>query len=264
MPDYSNPYFGSPSYQDLQRIADTEVEHARHTPGVVIHARVFTADDPATVGWPALHHRLVRGETISLRAVTRAVLDKAEAQFADLSPTVHSWNFHFGRAEDIADRCRAIAAGLPEGIEVRHPDAEDELEAAQAFMEAQGIAPFSKPALAGDLFPAWLTTLHDRATGDLVATGFAAMTHNHFSRWRNTAWVGLIAVAPNQRGKGLGRVVNALSIVAALDLPGADSVMEFVGPTNGTSARMVAGCGVLNDPDRHVVMLSCGGARLTR
>ena len=78
-------------------------------------------------------------------------------------------------------------------------------------------------------------------------------------------WGGLVAVDDAQRGKGLGRLINAMMVVAAFRDLGASHVYELVSATNEVSRRMVEACGL-----RHAPELVCGlatreqAARFTR
>ncbi len=86
------------------------------------------------------------------------------------------------------------------------------------------------------------------ASGRIVATAHANMSFSDHSKYRSTAWVGLIAVTAQQRGRGVGRYVNALAITAAVNVLGAHTVVEFVRADNTPSRRMIESCGLRLDP----------------
>jgi predicted acetyltransferase len=77
--------------------------------------------------------------------------------------------------------------------------------------------------------------------------------------------VGLVSVAPDQRGQGLGALANALLVQASVNELGASHVYEMVAPDNVASRRMIESSGLVLRPD-----LICGvgvpqaAARLTR
>lgn len=259
------PYYGDAQSQALQRRADEGVEPARNMPGVVMHARAFSVDDTDAAGWQVLRERLSQEGMVILRAATLDQIAQAETKLADLTSSQHVWNFHYGDADSVNAASRPIAdTALPPGLELTRPTTDAELHQAQAFMAQQGIAPFSKPALKGAFLPTVFLALSDADSKSIVATGLAAMPHNRFSPWHKTAWVGLIAVDPDRRGLGLGKVINAHTALAALDALNANGVMEFVGPTNQASARMVTSCGCPSDPNRQVVLFSQNSDRPTR
>ncbi|CCM75884.1 conserved hypothetical protein [Rhizobium mesoamericanum STM3625] len=117
----------------------------------------------------------------------------------------------------------------------------------QACMAEHGIAPFSGALLAGKIVPAVTLALVD-AYGDIVATAHANIPLNGHSKHRGTTWVGLIAVAAQQRGNGLGRLINALAVGAAFETLCAHEVVVFVHADNTVSRRMIEACGLRLDP----------------
>ncbi|WP_051177141.1 GNAT family N-acetyltransferase [Rhizobium mesoamericanum] len=114
-------------------------------------------------------------------------------------------------------------------------------------MAEHGIAPFSGALLAGKIVPAVTLALVD-AYGDIVATAHANIPLNGHSKHRGTTWVGLIAVAAQQRGNGLGRLINALAVGAAFETLCAHEVVVFVHADNTVSRRMIEACGLRLDP----------------
>lgn len=266
MPDPTDPYFGTDEVRELQRLRDHEVARMQDTPGAVAHSRVFTADDPERLGWDQIEARLQDEGTISLRCVHPDITDQAMARLAHLSPSLHIWDVFIGDASAITAASGPIAnAALPDGLR-RLPLAEltpQVLRAAQEFLVASGISPFSATLLAGEIVPARMTVIVD-TDNKIAATGLAVMPHNRFSRFACTGWVGLIAVAPDWRGMGLGKTVDAICGMDAIRHLGADSAMEFVAPDNAASRAVVQSCGYALQPEMHTVMISRSETRLTR
>jgi L-amino acid N-acyltransferase YncA len=96
------------------------------------------------------------------------------------------------------------------------------------------------------------------ANGAIAACGHAYFPHNRHSPFSRHAWVGLVAVAQAQRGKGLGRLVNAMLLDAAARELQAGHVYELVGASNTASRKMVESCGLRLADD-----LLCGVATPT-
>lgn len=101
--------------------------------------------------------------------------------------------------------------------------------------------------------------------GRLVAIAFAHHRCNATNPHHGTAWVGLVAVAPDWRGRGAGRSVTARSVTGAVALLGATRVQAFARAGNTASCRMIEGCGLRLDPD-HVsgIAQPAGAATFTR
>jgi len=87
----------------------------------------------------------------------------------------------------------------------------------------------------------------------VVATAHGYMPHNAFSPYRGYAWGGLVAVAETHRGRGLGKLVNALMIERVLKELGASHIYELVSASNVPSRRMVEACGLTLE-----LTLTCG------
>jgi RimJ/RimL family protein N-acetyltransferase len=81
------------------------------------------------------------------------------------------------------------------------------------------------------------------------------MPHNAYSPYHDYAWGGLVAVAEPHRGKGLGKVINALMIDRVFRDLKASHIYELVSASNVVSRRMVEACGLRLEP-----ALTCGMA----
>ena len=90
------------------------------------------------------------------------------------------------------------------------------------------------------------------------------MTHNRHSPFYKSAWVGLIAVDPEHRGLGLGKLVDAICNLAAVTELEAASTMEFVAQDNAPSRAMLESCGLRQVVGKSVVMFSTSEDRITR
>lgn len=261
-----SPYFGEPKIQALQKARDEQVAELIDMPGAVIHARTFSSDDPAQLGWDRLRSCMADEGMITLRGVDAQTVATGRAELSSFDPKFHLWDLFMADAKTIRDVCAKIAdIGLPDDL-LRVPD--DELTAqkareVQVFLTDQGISPFSTDALLGKLFPARLIALQN-IDGRIVAAGFAAMTHNRHSPFFKSAWVGLIAVDPVLRGLGLGKYMDALCNLLAVTELGAESTMEFVAQDNVPSRAMLESCGLRQVEGKSVVMFSTSADRITR
>ncbi len=261
-----SPYFGNPKIQALQKARDKQVSELADRPGAVLHARTFSSDDPRVLGWNHLRKVMSEEGMITLRGVDDPTIEIARLELAEFAPTLHFWDLFMANANNIRDVCGSLAsADFPSGV-TRVPDAELTSEKArevQAFLTEQGVSPFSANALLGLLFPARLVVLQ-HLDGRLAAVGFAAMTHNHHSTFFRAAWVGLIAVDPDLRGLGLGKQIDAICNLAAIEELGAEATMEFVAKDNVPSRAMLESCGLRQVKGKSVVMFSTTTDRITR
>lgn len=262
----TDPYFGDEALRQLQRVQDAAVEEHKELPGAVIHARTFSSDDLGQLGLDRLHREMARNGRITLRGARAAEREAAAEALQEFGAAQHHWDLFLGDAAALEEACRPhVKRSLPKGLRLLSVEELDDaaLHRAQVFMDRQGVSPFSKDALAGRLFPAKLLVLCDREE-EVVGTAFAAMTHNSYSPFKGFAWVGLIAIHPDLRGQAMGKYMDALGNLAAIEDLGAQATMEFVAQDNLPSRRMLEACGLRQDPERGVTMFSRSAVRLTR
>lgn len=261
-----SPYFGNEKVRALQKARDEQVPELSDLPGAVVHARTFSSDDPVKLGWDHLRKIMSEEGMVTLRGADDATIEIAKEELSDFDPTLHVWDLFMADAMTVRDVCgRIVQSGLPDGVKRISVDAmtPQKAQEVQAFLADQGVSPFSTDALLGKLFPARLIALH--ASDDrIVAAGFGAMTHNLHSPFFKSAWVGLIAVDPELRGLGLGKLVDAMCNLAAVTELGAVSTMEFVAQDNAPSRAMLESCGLRQVEGKSVVMFSTSADRITR
>ena len=263
--DFS-PYFGDPKIRALQKARDDQVAELKVMPGAVVHARIFSSDDPTKLGWDCLRERMAKEGMITLRGVDDSTIETAREELSGFDPKMHFWDLFMADRQTVCDVCgKIVNSGLPDGVmRVPYNDITPEkAQSVQAFLSDIGVSPFSTDALLGQLFPARLVVLENQE-GRIVSAGFAAMTHNHHSPFFESAWVGLIGVDPMYRGHGLGKLVDAIANLAAVTDLDAESTMEFVAQDNVPSRAMLESCGLQQVEGKSIVMFSTSSDRLTR
>jgi GNAT superfamily N-acetyltransferase len=261
-----SPFFGDQEIQTLQRARDDQAAELADVPGAVVHARTFSSDDPVKLGWDRIRKVMAEEGKITLRGVDEATIELASRELRSFKPQLHFWDLFMADAHTIREVCeRIIRSGFPADVtQVPHEGLfPEKVREVQEFLSKQGVSPFSTVALLGELFPARLTVLQ-HTNGDIAAAGFAAMTHNRHSAFSSAAWVGLIAVDPKLRGLGLGKLVDAICNLSAVEELGAQSTMEFVARDNAPSRAMLESCGLSQVEGKSVVMFSTSADRITR
>ena len=261
-----SPYFGTDKVMALQQARDEQVAALADLPGAVVHARTFSSDDAAKLGWDYLKRIMSEEGLVTLRGADDATVEVAKEKLKDFDPKLHIWDLFMADAEIIRDVCgKIVHGGLPDDVK-RISDSSmtpQKAQEVQAFLTEQGVSPFSTDALLGNLFPARLIAF-ENSDERIVAAGFAAMTHNRHSPFYKSAWVGLIAVDPKLRGLGLGKLVDAIcNLVAVTELQAA-STMEFVAQDDAPSRAMLESCGLRQVKGKSVVMFSTSEDRITR
>ena len=207
-------------------------------------------DDIAAFGWPAVFDVLKRDGIIGLRMVAADQLPEIIERLASRGFRLDLWDvFTASAAEALPMTRQVLSHGLPSGL--TRLALGDEADGApvrrvQEFLLQNDIAPFSGAMLVGAVVPATTIVLADES-GAVVACAHSYMPHNEFSPFRNAAWGGLVAVAESQRGRKLGRYVNALMVEEAFAALNADMIYEIVSASNLPSRRMVEASGLRLD-----------------
>jgi RimJ/RimL family protein N-acetyltransferase len=251
-------YFGTEGQRRLQTTSEAAEELIRATPGACQNCRMMGCDDIDRLGWDRIDEWLARDGCIGFRLIPVARLKELRENLAARGYRFDTWDVFVADRASGLEACEPIlAAGLPDGFaEAEKPvDPEgEELARWQALMAAAGVVPFSGSMLAGAIRSASTVAILNRA-GAPAAVAHTYMPHNAYSSHHRHAWGGLVAVADEHRGMGLGTAINARAVTTAFRQLGASHVYELVSATNVPSRRMVAACGLALDPE-----VFCGAA----
>ncbi|TPI31989.1 GNAT family N-acetyltransferase [Mesorhizobium sp. B3-2-1] len=251
-------YFGTDHQQALQRRTHEKRHWIAATPGIYNAGRFMGVDDPDRLPWSALETMLGRDGLLGLRMISPQQAVRCFPRLEAMGCRIDTWDILTGEPHDAGRRAQAIIArGMPGGIAMRSPltNAKSaDTRSVQQFLAAHGLAPFPGTMLAARP-PRAMTIVLGDDRGRIAATGHTYFPHNTHSPFCDHAWLGLVAVAEPWRGKGLGRLVNALLVDCAFSELGARQVYEMVAPSNQVSRRMAEGCGL-----RHAADLRCGVA----
>ena len=252
-------YFGTETQQRLQAQAEASVDFITATPGACQSGRMMGCDDPDRLGWERIDAFLERDRVCGFRLIPASKVEELRSRLSKRDYAFDTWNVFVG------DHATALAASevilsreLPDGLTNLEGPTDPESEYTgriQALMWAAGLVPFSGSLLAGSLARTTTTAIGDDS-GNVVAAAHAYLPHNAYSSYHRYAWGGLVAVAEAQRGKGLGKYLNACVIVSAFRYLDATHIYELVSATNTPSRRMVESCGLRLEP-----ALVCGSAR---
>lgn len=261
-------YYGNETQQRLQAQAEASADTVQRTPGACQTGRTMGCDDPDRLGWDQIDAFLERDGVCGFRLIPAASVDDLRSRLSQRDFRFDSWDVFLADRASALTACDAIlSAGLPEGLRSLAPPTQPVdayTVAIQTLMAASGVVPFSGSLLVGAFGPASTVAAAD-AGGTIVAAAHGYLPHNAFSPHARYAWGGLVAVAPEQRGRGLGNFINARMIVDVFHGLDATHVYELVSPTNLPSRRMVMSCGLRPDPS-HVcgIAVPSDGVRFTR
>ncbi|MCO5063628.1 MAG: GNAT family N-acetyltransferase [Rhizobiaceae bacterium] len=255
-------YFGTEAQQRLQAQAEASVDFITSTPGACQNGRMMGCDDPERLGWDRIDAFLDRDGACGFRLIEAGKVDEIKSQLLDRAYRLDTWDVFVADQKAATAACEAILSrrlpdDLAELVLPTDPLGEP-VKRAQALMGTAGIVPFSGSFLTGSCGPAKTVALGNGAK-DVVAAAHCYMPHNAYSPFQSYAWGGLVAVAENLRGNGLGNFINARMIISAFRDLGATHIYELVSATNTASRRMVEACGLRLEP-----ALVCGAATPAR
>lgn len=248
-------YFGTDTQQRLQAQAEESEEFIAHTPGACQAGRTMGCDDPTQFGWDRIGEIVERDGVCGFRLVDTADVPEIRSKLLARGCRFDTWDVF------LAERNAALLASseiatepLPSGLSLWTTTVDPESEQikdTQAMMASAGLVPFSGSMLTGKIGRSVTTIIGDEA--GVVATAHGYMPHNAFSPYKSYAWGGLVAVTETHRGRGFGRLVNALMIERVFRELGASHIYELVSASNVPSRRMVEACGLSLEPT-----LACG------
>ncbi len=260
-------YFGTDKQVVLQRRADELHGWLYSTPGCCHAGRFCATDDEHLLGWDTIEEALRRDEVFGFRLRPAAQREAISRHVQTLGYQLHTWNVFHSDANNLLAPAHGFAnEPLPSDLTehtLEPGDADTCVLEIQKFLSSNGIAPFSARLLRSELGQAATPYIRD-SSGQVIACAHAYLPHNRYSPYEKTAWVGLVAVAAQQRGRRLGTRINARSICLAIEALGANAVYELVAPDNDASRRMVESCGLALRPDLMCGIAMAGEQRFTK
>ncbi len=259
-------YLGNETQVRLQRKADEWSDWLYDTRGACHPGRFLGTDEPEALGWDVIKRHLRDDRVFGFRMIAAEDVDALNDRLADLGFRIDFWDVYSGAADRIlAAAGPLINLPLPEGLSlIDKTDLKDAetVRHIQECMLRNGVAPFSGKLLSGASIPC-CTIAVCNAHGSAVATAYGYLPYNRHSRHEKTAWGGLVCVDKSQRGKGLGKLVNALMLRGCVTDLGAERVQQFVSSDNESSRRMVEHCGLQYDPSVKCGIATSAGERFT-
>jgi GNAT superfamily N-acetyltransferase len=248
-------YFGTEIQQRLQAQAEKSADFIARTPGACQAGRTMGCDDPKQFGWGRISEIVQRDGVCGFRLIGTDDVPDIRSELESRACRFDTWDVFVAERDLAVEASRMVATQpLPAGLSVWATSDDPEstqIKDAQDMMATAGLVPFSGSMLTGQIGRS-VTVIIGGESG-VAATAHGYMPHNHFSSYTRYAWGGLVAVAEAHRGKGLGKLVNALMVERVFRELGATHVYELVSATNIPSRRMVEACGLRLEPT-----LTCG------
>lgn len=243
-------FVGTDSKVGIQKRMQERQSWIAETPGAVNGGRVLSFDDPERVGWGKVAELANEDNLTVFLAVSEGeILAKIKSHLGPHWKT-QAWLVYLGAPEPVVAASRAIidAYELPSGWRIdayERPD-DRQIDAVQCLNASTGIAPYPAFYSRGEVCRVVTICLSD-AAGGLVATASAAMRHHGRSRLGGYLFAGMVSVSLENRGRGLGKLVNAVTLAESQTRFGWQMVCEQVVPDNRASRAMIEACGLRHD-----------------
>lgn len=239
----------------------------RDMPDIANGGRVMNYLMPEATGWDEIGTYLEQDGVVALNAQPRNTIEKDALEAFGPAYDYPTWDVYMGTDEDILAQCRRFLGSheLPEGWRVACLDCPDDdtLEAIQTLNLETGVAPYPAFYARSEVVPSMTGCIWDDR-GTLVATSSVNARYHPQSRFGNYVFKGSTSVAPDQRGKSLGKFVNAHVLIESHAAMGWTGAVSQVSATNVASQKTIAAAGFIRQPELMTLAIVAKGKTFTR
>ena len=162
------------------------------------------------------------------------------------------WNVFFGDAKPVLKASDSVISSVPVPsgwrIESFETPSDECISEIQELNIASGIAPYPAYYTKSEAVPCLTTCFWDEH-GTMVATASANYRYHPKSRFSRHLFAGSVAVSPDHKRKGLGKLANAIVLVESHKAFGWVTALEQARPDNIPSRRMIEACGLKMSDD---------------
>ncbi|MEM7223140.1 MAG: GNAT family N-acetyltransferase [Pseudomonadota bacterium] len=259
-------YLGTEIQIRRQQAIHSRKDWIAKTPGAYNGARMVGFDDPERVGWDSVRRVAEEDGLVGFPGARETEILAAIARHLGPGWHTNTWLTYTGTPETVLPTCEAIerAVTLPTAWrkEIYLSPDDQAIGEVQTLNMACDILPYPAYYSRGEDVPIITTLLRDKE-GMPVATGSACMRYHENSRLGGCLFIGLISVDPRCRGKRLGSLVNALTLIESHRAFGWTKVHEQVHESNTASRKMIEACGLDRKEDLCAVTASRDQARFS-
>ena len=257
---------------DAEAVARQKRLLARRT---VLHSNPFLSSggrllaytDPTLGSWEAARPLAQEDGILGLLLMTRHEADAIVAGGLGDGWQTDYWDALIGGAEAVVEASGRVLASskLQEGwsVDVMQVPGDADIEDMQRLNASCGVASNPAYVFRGETHPALSVLVRD-GNGRAMAMAWAGLFFHPDGPCAGTVFVGLVSVADEARGLGLGTYVNARVLVESHATMGWSRATEFVAADNIPSRRMVLACGLSDAGGLVAAIATRGAGRFTR
>jgi|GEM_PF-1595209 len=240
-------FIGTQNSIDVQmRLRERQADIAR-TPALANGGRILHFVEPDQLGWDKVRALAEQDKLAGLAMVDREQMTALIHTHLGPEWKTPSWLAMVGSADQVLTTCASVsdAPPLPEGWEVRFHQcpSEDDISEVQALNAATSVSPYPAYYMRSEAAPMLTGCIHDEK-GTLVATASVVQRNHPDSRLGGYTFAGMVSVLAAQRGRGLGKLMNAMTLTESHKCFGWRYANESVSPENQVSQAMIKACGL--------------------
>ena len=223
--------------------------------------------DPELTGWDTVKRYAEEDQLIGLPAVQEKETISLIHRHLGSGWETPIWNCLTGGVDRVLDYCRDVVKSNPLPISwsvttLEQPDSR-QVDEIQALNTETGVLPYPAYYMRSEVLPV-LTVCVLNADKDLVATASVADRYDQNSRLGGYVFAGNVSVSTGCRGKGLGKLANALALIESQKRFNWNVVTEQAALDNPASRAMIISCGLDDSAGLVTIAVSNTGERITR
>ena len=260
-------YYGTELQVAIQAKMRERQAWIEKTPEIANGGRVLNFLEPEKTGWERIQELFAEDRVVSFTAQPLDTMMPILRDFFGTGCQYPYWNVFVGDAQTVVEASKSVVADVrvPSGWKLQSLErpTDDQISAVQQLNIATGIAPYPAFYSRGEIVPCPTTCLWNDG-GALVGTASANCRYHRDSRFSGHVFEGSVSVAEECRGMGLGKLLNAATLLDSYELYGWTGVIAQARPDNAPSRRMIEACGVQMSPDLMTISVIASEEEFTR
>ena len=223
--------------------------------------------DPELIGWNTVRRYAEEDQLIGFPAVQEEKMIPLIHRYLGVGWKTPTWHCLTGGVDRVIDYCRDVVKSnpLPKSWSITRLEQPDSgrVDEIQALNVETGVLPYPAYYMQSEALPV-LTVCVVNADNDLVATASVADRYNQNSRLGGYVFAGNVSVSTRCRGKGLGKLANALALIESQKRFNWNVVTEQAATDNPVSRAMIISCGLDDTAGLVTIAASNFDDRITR
>ncbi|WP_162932980.1 GNAT family N-acetyltransferase [Roseovarius sp. EL26] len=238
-----------------------------NTPELSNGGRTLHFLNPEVTGWEHVREIADQYRIIGFPVVQADDMVAQIRQYLGPDWETPKWLAYLGERDRVLKACETVQRDvlLPDGWRVEHhvePPNMMIVEVQNLNLKT-GVAPYPAYYMRSEAVPVLTSCIRDHQ-GVVVATASVADRYHAQGRLAGHVFAGMVSVDETCRGRGLGKLINALALIESAARFNWTAVTEHVAADNMASRAMIAACGLGDSAGMHSVIALRPGETFTR